>query len=245
MNIAQPVLDAGPCQHCGVRKNAICRVLDVHRELPEMGKSVRHRHYAAGHVIMSDQDPVSFLGTVLEGTVKLEKMMGDGRKQILGLLFPSDFLGRAHAKQSPYYAIALEPVKLCYAEAASFHRLLETFPKLETSLFERTLEALDHSREWMMLLGRKTARERVASFLCLLAERQAGPVTEGEPASDGPLVCRIPLTRGDIAEFLGLTMETVSRQIGELKSTGLIVPDSTRQVTIPSLSALREAAEKG
>ena len=240
MNIPQPVIDAGPCMHCGVRKNAICRVLDVHTELPEMSRNIRHRHYSAGQVIMSDQDPVSFLGTVLEGTVKLEKIMGDGRKQILGLLFPSDFLGRAHARQSPYFAIALEPVKLCYAEAASFHRLLETFPKLETSLFERTLEALDHSREWMMLLGRKTARERVASFLCLVAERQAGP-----DAGDGPLTCRIPLTRGDIAEFLGLTMETVSRQFGDLKAAGLTVPVSTRELTIPSLSALKEASEKG
>lgn len=240
MNAPQPAVSTGPCLTCGVRKNAICRVLDVNRELPEMARIVRHRTYGPGQVIMSDEDPVSFLGTVLEGTVKLEKVMADGRKQILGLLFPSDFLGRAHARQSPYFAVALEPVKLCYAEAASFHRLLETFPKLETSLFERTLDALDHSREWMLLLGRKTARERVASILCLLAERRMG-----EAEGDGPLTCPIPLTRGDIAEFLGLTTETVSRQFGVLKAAGLIEPVSPREVTIPSLAALREACEKG
>ncbi|MEQ8344455.1 MAG: Crp/Fnr family transcriptional regulator [Sneathiellaceae bacterium] len=243
MTIPQPAYAAGPCLHCGVRKNAICRVLDVDRELPEMARIVRHRQYRAGQVIMSDHDPVSFLGTVLEGTVKLEKVMADGRKQILGLLFPSDFLGRAHARQSPYFAVALEPVKLCYAEAASFHRLLETFPKLETSLFERTLDALDHSREWMMLLGRKTARERVASILCLLTERRLGE-GEAEGGSDGPYTCQIPLTRGDIAEFLGLTLETVSRQFGALKAAGLIEPVSAREVKVPSLAALREACEK-
>lgn len=243
MNIPQPAVLATPCATCDVRLNAICRVLDVHRELPEMARVVRQRTFAPGQVIMSDQEPVTFLGTVLEGTVKLEKVLGDGRKQILGLLFPSDFLGRAHARQSPYYAVALEPVRLCYAEAATFHQLLESFPKLETSLFERTLEALDHSREWMMLLGRKTARERVASLLHLLVSRRLG---EGaQHLGDGPFSCVIPLSRSEIAEFLGLTTETVSRQIGELKAAGLIEPVSPREMTIPSLSALRDAAELG
>lgn len=245
MNIPQPAVIPTPCAQCGVRKNAICRVLDVHRELPEMARIVRHKSFAPGQLIMSDQEPVTFLGTVLEGTVKLEKVMADGRKQILGLLFPSDFLGRAHARQSPYYAVALEPVKLCYAEATSFHRLLETFPKLESSLFERTLEALDHSREWMMLLGRKTARERVASLLYLLTARRLGEEARLEGAADVRATCIIPLSRGEIAEFLGLTTETVSRQFGELKAAGIIVPLSAREYTVPSLKALREASEQG
>jgi len=241
MNLEQPVaVLPTPCVRCGVRTNAICSVLDTGCELPEMARAVRHRSYSAGQVIMSDEAPITFLGTVLEGSVKLEKVLSDGRRQVLGLLFPSDFLGRAHAQQSPYSAIALEPVRLCCVEASSFHRLLETFPRLESSLFEQTLAALDRSREWMLLLGRKTARERVASLLYLLTARRRG-IDEG----DGPATCPLPLSRSEIAEFLGLTTETVSRQFGELKAAGLIAPISPRLVAVPSLEALKRASEGG
>jgi len=102
-----------------------------------------------------------------------------------------------------------------------------------------TLDELDAARDWMLLLGRKTARERIASFMAILVRRAAA--LERRAPGDG-FVFTLPLTREAIADYLGLTIETVSRQITALKKAGVIEFDGSRTCRVPDYMALLDAA---
>jgi len=189
---------------------------------------------------MSDDEPTDFFANIVSGTVKLTKLLPDGRQQIVGLQFAPDFLGRTYGVQTPYFAEAATDVELCSFPRKRFEEMLEEYPDLENRLFKNTLDELDSAREWMLLLGRKTAKEKIASFLCMLANRATSigcaHTTLSEFAS-----FTLPLTRSDIADYLGLTIETVSRQITRLKTDGLIEVKSNREIIVPDLSALSQA----
>jgi CRP/FNR family transcriptional regulator len=149
--------------------------------------------------------------------LKLSKLLPDGRRQITGFLLPGDYLGLAFAERYICSAEAVTPVRLCRFPRSAFLALLDQFPALEKALLGRAATELAAAQKQMLLLGRKTARERVASFLLQLAER--------EGADDG-MAMDLPMTRTDIADYLGLTIETVSRTLTNLRKTGLIaLPD--------------------
>jgi CRP/FNR family transcriptional regulator, anaerobic regulatory protein len=206
----------GRCNHCPVRHHAVCGAMDD-GQLRKLSHISHRKHYVAGQTILSDEEPVDFFANVISGTIKLTKTMPDGRQQIVGLLFAPDFLGRAFSKSNPYSAEAANEVEICSFSNAAFERLSHEYPDLQHKLFERTLDELDAAREWMLLLGRKTAEEKVASFLLMLARRSlltgCKHVAAQETAS-----FELPLTRSDMADYLGLTIETVSRQLTKLKT---------------------------
>ncbi|MEE3071149.1 MAG: helix-turn-helix domain-containing protein, partial [Pseudomonadota bacterium] len=112
-------------------------------------------------------------------------------------------------------------------------------PHIAERLLEMTLDELDAAREWMLVLGRKTAREKIASLLAIIARRDA---TLRQNKLNGPMVFDLPLTREAMADYLGLTLETVSRQISALKRDGVIVLEGKRHVTVPDLGRLLEEA---
>ncbi len=236
----ETVPDLGRCDHCAVRHQAVCGALSD-QELSRVNQLARRRTISAGQIIMSDEDPVEFFANVVSGVIKLTKTLVDGRQQIVGLLFPPDFLGRAFSTSNPYFAEAATDVEICCFAHDGFERLLKEYPDLEHRLFEKTLNELDSAREWMVLLGRKTAEEKVASFLLLLARRAA--VTGCSHASAALLpTFQLPLTRSDIADYLGLTIETVSRQITRLKTTGIIKLLDNRLFVVPDMDALAKIA---
>jgi CRP/FNR family transcriptional regulator len=213
-------------------------------QIRKLSQIARHKHYAAGQMILSDQEPVAFFANVISGTVKLTKTMPDGRQQIVGLLFPPDFLGRAFSRSNPYSAEAANDVELCAFPNAAFERLTAEYPDLQHKLFERTLDDLDAAREWMLLLGRKTAEEKVASFLAMLARRS---LPAGRQPAEAPekAVFELPLTRADMADYLGLTIETVSRQLTKLKTAKLIRIVNNRLIEVPGLEKLNDIAGQG
>jgi CRP/FNR family transcriptional regulator len=104
-------------------------------------------------------------------------------------------------------------------------------------LLEMTLDELDAAREWMLLLGRKTAREKIASLLAIIARRDASlkPKT-----AKGGIVFDLPLTREEMADYLGLTLETVSRQVSALKRDGVIELEGKRHIIVPDFDRLME-----
>ena len=110
---------------------------------------------------------------MIEGVAQLATLLPDGRRQMVGLLFPSDFVGRPGRSRIDYDIVAATAVTLCMFRKADFERLLRAHPALERRLLEMTLDELDAAREWMLLLGRKTAREKVASLILLMARRDA------------------------------------------------------------------------
>jgi CRP/FNR family transcriptional regulator len=119
---------------------------------------------------------------------------------------------------------------------AGLERLIAENPKLEHRLMEQTLRELDEAREWMVTLGRKTAAEKVASFLHLIAMHLDPSVDGGQKRRSFDL----PLTRGDIADFLGLTLETVSRQLSRLRAEKVITISAVTRVEVPDLERLRK-----
>jgi len=229
-----------PCAHCAVRHKSVCSALND-AELNHLNRIAHTKRYETGQLIMSDEEPTDFFANVIVGVIKLEKTAADGRQQIVGLLFPSDFLGRAISSSNLYFAEAATDVELCCFAYREFERMLATYPGLERRLFESTLSELDAAREWMFLLGRKTAEEKVASFLHMIASRLPAVGCAHSPVNP-VLSFQLPLTRADIADYLGLTIETVSRQLSRLKKRGAIELPSSRVVRVPDAAVLMRVA---
>ncbi len=220
------------CQACEARHRGICGVLEED-ELLELSKHSRQITRQAGDNLYVDADPIEAYASVLRGVVKLSKVLEDGRQQVVGLQFAPDFLGRLYAKESNLNADAASDVELCRMPKQALEALVANNPALERRLLEQTLRELDEAREWMVTLGRKTANEKVASFLYLIA-------THKDPLhTDNTISFDLPLTRADIADFLGLTIETVSRQFTKLRTNGVINIKNHRHISVPSIERLR------
>lgn len=172
---------------------------------------------------------------ILKGVVKLTKVMADGRQQIVGLRFAPDFVGHPFASESPVVAEAAMDSEICAMPKAMFDRMVASTPSLERHLHSKAQLELDEAREWMLMLGRKTAREKVASFLYRIAARC-------DDVGSSPLRFELPLTRRETGDFLGLTIETVSRQMTKLRQENLIEVDGNRHVVILDMQRLQNAA---
>ncbi len=182
---------------------------------------------------------MEFVGSVVTGIATLTQSMEDGRTQMVGLLLPSDFVGRPGRNGAAYDVVATSDVVMCCFRKKPFERLMTETPHIAHRLLEMTLDELDAAREWMVVLGRKTAREKIASLLTILARRDASLAPDGPV---GPLEFHLPLTREAMADYLGLTLETVSRQISALKKDGVIVLRGKRHVTVPDIGRLMDEA---
>ena len=233
-------MDPFECQSCAVRHRAICGALQPDA-LTSLNAIARHRTVPAGEVILSPLDDTPPLANIVSGVVKLTRGLADGRAQIVGLQFASDLLGRPFKKSCAYVAEAVTDVQLCSYQRAEFEKVSQKYSGLKDSLFKHTLDELDAAREWMLLLGRKSAREKIASFLLMVGKRR---IDDDCKISSGINFASItlPLTRSDIADFLGLTTETVSRQLSILKNEGLINLDGGRTVTIPNVERMETVA---
>lgn len=226
------------CGACPIRHRAVCSYCGP-AELAELDRTKFYREYAPGQEIVGEGEVTGTLGSVVTGVVALHKSLEDGRRQIVGLLFPSDFIGRPLRPVAPYEAIAVTNVRMCLFRRSQFEEILSRNPNLERRLLEMMLDELDAAREWMLLLGRKSAREKVASFVMILARRAAE--TEKRSVRDRTEFA-IPLSREAIAEYLGLTIETVSRQLTALRKDGVIELHGARSVSVEDYAALASLA---
>ena len=228
------------CDHCAVRTRAICGALDS-ENLARINQIARQKDYRAGETIFFEGDEVKYLGNVVSGVVKLGKLLPDGRQQIVGLQFASDFLGRAFKDKATCHAEAATDVELCIFPRKPFESLLNDIHDLEDRLFANTLDELDAARDWLLLLGRQSAREKVARFLLMIARRIPN-IGCGAVEDADAIRFDLPLSRADMADFLGLTIETVSRQITRLKTDGLIEVEQNRTIIVPSVARLEVAS---
>ncbi len=223
------------CTGCPIRDRAVCSLCSAD-ELAKLDAIKSYRTYTHGAEIIGLGEDIEFVASIVTGVVKLTKTLADGRTQMVGLLFPGDFLGRAQTGPAEFDAVAANDVTLCCFSRTPFRRLMHETPNLEDRLLEMTMDELDSAREWMLLLGRKTAREKVASFVQMLWHRT------GASQSDEGGEIALPLTRAEIAEYLGLTIETVSRQMTKLRGDAIIDFTSARNVRVLDMEALEEAA---
>lgn len=226
------------CNDCPIRHRAVCARCDTD-ELAMLEQIKYYRSYQAGQTVIWSGDRMDFVASVVTGIATLTQTMEDGRRQMVGLLLPSDFVGRPGRTIAAYDVTATTDLVMCCFRKKPFEEMMIKTPHVAQRLLEMTLDELDAAREWMLLLGRKTAREKIASLLAIIARRDASLKPK---IGKGALVFDLPLTREEMSDYLGLTLETVSRQVSALKRDGVIVLEGKRNVTIPDLDRLLEEA---
>ncbi|MEL6169221.1 MAG: Crp/Fnr family transcriptional regulator [Pseudomonadota bacterium] len=223
------------CTFCPIRHSAICSRCEED-ELVELNAIKFYKPIPAGQTIAIRGDRLDIIASIVSGVATLTRAIDDGRTQVTGLLLPSDYIGRPGRDTAPHDITAVTDLTLCCFHKRPFEELLARTPHLHERMLEMALDELDAAHEWMLLLGRKSAREKIASLLLLILRRS-------HIAGDGSASIELPLSRESIANYLGLTIETVSRQITALRKEGLIALEGTRKVVIPDPDAL--AAEAG
>ncbi|VDC25200.1 transcriptional regulator FnrL [Pseudogemmobacter humi] len=226
------------CGDCPIRHRAVCARCDTD-ELVALEQLKYYRSFQAGQTVIWSGDRMDFVASVVSGIATLTQTMEDGRRQMVGLLLPSDFVGRPGRMIASYDVTATTDLVMCCFRRKPFEDMMVKTPHVAQRLLEMTLDELDAAREWMLLLGRKTAREKIASLLAIIARRDAS-LHLRQPSSQ--LTVDLPLTREEMADYLGLTLETVSRQISALKRDGVIRLEGKRQIVIPDLRRLLEEA---
>ncbi len=230
------------CEQCVVRNRAICSALSA-AELDVLNRIGRRVPIARGETLMWEGDDSALVANVIDGMLKLSTATADGREQIVGVAYPSDFVGRPFGSTTQHDVTALSDGQLCLFPRGAFEGVAREHPELEHKLLERTLSELDRARGWMLLLGRKGAGERVATFLLEMAHRlgDAGCAADGTPIER----FNLPLSRGQMADLLGLTIETVSRQMTRLKEAGIIDLPDRRSAVIRDHAAMRPRRATG
>lgn len=218
------------CTACPVRDAAVCAALGP-AELDAFSRIGRHRRFARGETIFAAGDDSVACATLVRGAVKLCSTGADGVERIVALVHPAGLLGQLFFAQIRYDAVALTDSELCLVPRGDFERLMREAPALQQSVLQRSVSDLDDARALTDLIGRRDSRGRVAGLLLAFAAA-AGPGCHRAERFD------LPLTRGEIAGLLGLTIETVSRQLSALEQAGLIERAGTRGIVLRDADAL-------
>ncbi|WP_112311281.1 transcriptional regulator FnrL [Pseudogemmobacter bohemicus] len=226
------------CGGCPIRHRAVCARCDS-AEMETLEQLKFYRSFQAGQTVIWSGDRMDFVASVVSGIATLTQTMEDGRRQMVGLLLPSDFVGRPGRSIASYDVTATTDLVMCCFRRKPFEDMLVKTPHVAQRLLEMTLDELDAAREWMLLLGRKTAREKIASLLAIVARRDASLHMRD---TQGKVSVELPLTREEMADYLGLTLETVSRQISALKRDGIIRLHGKRLIEIPDYRRLLDEA---
>jgi CRP/FNR family transcriptional regulator len=213
------------CSTCPVRNSAACAALadDERMRLAKLG---RHRDMKRGETLTAAGDNNPACATLLSGALKIVNYDRDGHEHILSLVHPAGFVGEMFAPVAHYDIVALTDSKLCVFSRSDYETAIREFPALAAALLRRSAEDLFETRALMDLVGRRSAQAKVAGLLFALAK--AASHSPCHPASHFDL----PLTRGEIADLLGLTIETVSRQLTRLERSGIIKKDGARGMII-------------
>ncbi|WP_265569450.1 Crp/Fnr family transcriptional regulator [Sphingomicrobium nitratireducens] len=219
------------CQDCLVRDTALCASL-CDAELVALSRIGRRKTIPAGGVVTWAGDDNALCANIVTGALKVQAATAEGREQTVGLLFAGDFVGNPFTETSALTTEALTETDLCIFSRVAFERVLDKRPRLERALLERTMRSLEEARQRQLTLGRKSAKGKIAGFLLDIAEAQGGSEIE------------LPIARGEMADYLGLTIETVSRQMTEMREEGLIdAPRGSRRVTLLDRETLRALDE--
>ncbi len=227
------------CDTCIVRNRTICSAL-APEELIVLGKLGRNHIVRRGQTLLWEGEEAPAVANVISGVLKLSVSKAEGQEQIVGVVYPSDFIGRPFGKESPFSVTALTDAEVCLFPRSAFDAFAREHPDLQHKLLQRTLDELDRARQWMLLLGRKTASERIATLLIEISER----LGESGCAAIVPFLDRfeLPMDRRQMGDILGLTIETVSRQLTKLKQANLIDLPDRRTVLIRDRRRLEQIA---
>ena len=239
---AFPIELFSKCSRCEARGAGLCDAVPD-EDLARLSSAATRIHIEPGQRFIEEGDEAGHFFTLTAGTAKLLKLLPDGRQQITSFADAGDFLGLAVTTAYSYTAEAVGPVDLCRFPRARLRALMTELPAMEKRLLQYTSHELVLAQEQMLLLGRKSAIERVATFLVTRARKSGLCPTRGRPA--GPITIALPMTRIDIADYTGITVETVSRTITRLKHDNLIATAANSSIIIRNFSALEDLANGG
>ena len=200
-----------PCVGCDIRLRTFCKTLTAEelRRFKADGPTVA---VAAKQPLFHEGDPAQVVFNLIKGSAKLYKLLPDGRRQVTGFLFAGDFLGVTVEDEHAFSAETLQDSEMCRFPRHRFEAFTDARPAMKRELYRMAMHELAAAQQQMVLLGRKNANERLASFLILLLER----------IGDAAERIALPMNRTDIADYLGLTKETVSRTFTAFKTGGMI-----------------------
>jgi len=226
----QPQLS--PCAACGIRHLSICGELDSD-QLSHLTTILSDVTVVPGQALFFESDPADHLYIIRTGCARVYKLLSDGRRMITGFLFDSDFIGLASNERYAYTAEAVTELTMCRYPRNRLEDFFEMYPSIETRMLRVATNELAAAQDQMVLLGRKTAQEKLASFLYLLSERA---VRRG----DSGMVLALPMNRTDIGDYLGLTIESVSRCFTQIRKSGAIELVTAHSVRILDKERLRD-----
>jgi CRP/FNR family transcriptional regulator len=213
------------CELCEVRERSICADLGP-REFAHVEKTMARRNVAKNKTLMVEGEPNESLYVIVDGSFRLSKVLEDGRRQVTGFLFKGDFLGVRSTDSSAYTAEALEDSMVCFFPHRYLDEIAIDAPGVKDRLIARGQTEYHKAQDHIVLLGKKTAEERVISFIALIGKNIG--------VSDGPhrRIVPLPMPRQDIADYLGLRLETLSRTLAALKQDGRLLELSRHSVVI-------------
>jgi CRP/FNR family transcriptional regulator len=221
------------CSTCPVRDNAACAVLTA-EERDAMAAAGRTRTLKRGEMLFAAGDEEAACATLVSGALKVSAIDQDGNEQILALVHPSGFIGELFAPFAHHDVVALTESKLCTFAQRDIERAINDYPALARALLKRSQADLLASRSLLELTGNASAEARLAALLHDFAA--AASDSSCHLASEFDL----PLTRGEMGNMLGLTIETVSRKLGELEEMGAIIRKGKRGIALRDAQLLQE-----
>jgi CRP/FNR family transcriptional regulator len=222
------------CATCRVRALSLCAALEPD-ELQELDRLASSIAVGAKERLFEQDQPSAAVYNVTAGSVRLYKLLPDGRRQVVGFALPGDFLGLSMSERNAFSADALTPTTACKFSRQEYSNFLDAKPHLLRRLHSMASHELSLAQDQMVILGRRTAEERIAAFLIGLRNRWMR-------INGNQVHVPLPMTRQDIGDFLGLTVETVSRLMTRLarEKAIVIVPDGVRLLDVPRLERLAE-----
>jgi CRP/FNR family transcriptional regulator len=228
------------CETCANRHGGLCGTLSA-GQLAKLRAIARLRAVPEGLPLYRAGDEVDSYASVVRGVVKLTRTTAGGVHHVVALIYPPEFLGFSQDNEHRYSATAAIDAELCTYPRAAFRRLLQNEHELCQRLLEYTARELEFSRDWGLMVACKSSYERVAGVFLLIAR---GLKTSDRAAGAEPgVIIQLPLTRTELANYLGLTPETVSRNITRLKRKGLIKFQTLRKVVISDIRQLASEAD--
>jgi CRP/FNR family transcriptional regulator, anaerobic regulatory protein len=228
-----------PCETCYAPQHRLCWGLP-HDQQSALRGIARWRLVPEGQPIFDEGDGVLAFASILKGVVKLSKADGGGKQCAVALMYPPEFLGYSFGKTHWSSASAATEVELCTYPAEPFRRLAEEIPELNKRMFRIASHQLDLARDWLSMLNGKPSYQRVAGLFASIATR--GRLEDDDTPEPNSAEFVLPLSRPELACFLGLTHETVSRNITKLREKGLIELRTAREAVVPDIGRLRVEA---
>jgi len=214
----------------------MCGALEP-EELSRLSKIARCESFGGGEALFHEGDKAGTVYNVTDGAIRLSTMLKNGRRQVVGFLFTGDFIGFSDSDTYPWTGEAVRGAKVCRFSRADLGRVTTDFPQIEHRLLEMATADLSSAQEHILMLGQGSAAEKVSAFLLMLSRKSAARGGIANPV-------HLPMTREDIADYLGLAFETVSRCFTRLENAGLVTMESTRVVRINDFEALAEFSDE-